>query len=235
MSIAADGFINGKREITRPTHRGLAERAVKGLHDAAFVELHRHVTEPLKILDLGAGTGAWAARLLACGYDVTCLDQSEECFSLNVPFVKADLNEDFSGALSGSYRVVTAIEVIEHVENPTHFLRQSRKVLAPGGILLLTTPNIECVAGRLRFLLDGHFRMFGRDARLNDATHVSPIQSYMFEKMTSAAELRVLSHKTSEAESSTSGYLSRVLSLLVSPFIRGLKTGDNHIFVLTGI
>ncbi|HYG82863.1 MAG TPA: class I SAM-dependent methyltransferase, partial [Pyrinomonadaceae bacterium] len=205
-----------------------------GLHDAAFRELEAHVSAPTTILDVGAGTGAWAARLLARDYHVTCLDRDADAFALDgVPFVRADLNGDFSALVNGEFAAVTAIEVIEHLENPTHFLGQCRKLLGAGGILLITTPNIECVAGRLRFLVDGHFRMFGQDERFNDPTHITPIQSYMFEKMSKAAGLRILSHTTSKAASKISGRLARALCSVISPLVRGIKTGDNHIYTLT--
>jgi 2-polyprenyl-3-methyl-5-hydroxy-6-metoxy-1,4-benzoquinol methylase len=234
VSITTESLTEPARESIKPNHSRLAERTVDGLHDAAFCELERCLAAPSKILDLGAGTGAWAARLLRHGHRVTCLDRNADAFALdNVPFVRADLNEDFSEAVEAEYPTVTAIEVLEHLENPTHFLRQCRKVLGEGGILLITTPNIECVAGRLRFLRDGNFRMFGRDDRFNDSTHISPIQSYMFEKMVKAAGLRVLSHTTSKAHSKISGHLARLLCSAVSPFIRGIKGGDNHIFILT--
>jgi SAM-dependent methyltransferase len=236
VSSTADELIKAERGLTNSQDIMLAEKTVRGLHDAAFHELERHVATPSNLLDLGAGTGAWAARLVEQGHQVTCLDRDAHAFALDtVPFMQADLNGEFSGAVSGEFAVMTAIEVIEHLENPTHFLRQCRKLLSANGILLITTPNVEGVAGRLRFLWSGNFRMFGRDERFNDPTHITPIQSYMFEKMSKAAGLRILSHMTSEARSETSRRLSRALCSVVSPFIKGIKSGDNHIYTLTGM
>lgn len=233
MSVVADSLTERKHDLGARSHPGLAEKTVSGLHAIAFRELQKHISGAASILDLGAGTGAWAARLLDGGYQVTCLDRNKDGFQLNeVPFVHADLNSEFSQMVPGKYDAVTAIEVIEHLENPTKFLRECRNLLTNQGILLITTPNIECVAGRLRFLLDGQFRMFGRDERFNDPTHISPIQSYMFEKMCTAAGLRVLTRNTSEAQSEISGPLARLLTSLVKPFVKGIKDGDNHVFTL---
>lgn len=44
---------------------------------------------------------------------------------------------------SGSCDVVSAIEVIEHLEDPSAFLAEVRRVLRPKGVLVLTTPNAE--------------------------------------------------------------------------------------------
>lgn len=236
MSVLPKSLTTSGHDLRNSSYQILAEKTVSGLHDAAFRELENHVPAPARILDLGAGTGAWAARLLDRGYEVTCLDCNKEGFRLNkVPFVHADLNSEFSEMVQGQYEAVTAIEVIEHLENPTKFLRQCRNLLSRDGILLITTPNIECVAGRLRFLFDGHFRMFARDERFNDPTHVSPIQSYMFEKMSTAAGLRLLSRDTSLAQSDISSPLARLLTALVNPFVRGITDGDNHVFTLTQV
>lgn len=234
MSTTTDGLIKTEGSLLNSQENRLAEKTIAGLHDAAFRELRRHVVAPSKILDLGAGTGAWAARLMEQGHWVTCLDRDAHAFALNtVPFVQADLNEEFSVAVSGEFAAVTAIEVIEHLENPTYFLRQCRKLLGENGILFITTPNVECVAGRLRFLWSGNFRMFGRDERLNDPTHITPIQSYMFEKMSKAAGLCIVSHTTTKSAPEISGSLSRALCSVVGPFIRGIKGGDNHLYTLT--
>lgn len=234
MSLATDQIRTGL--ATRPTASSFPEKTVSGLHDAAFFQMQRSVNAPARVLDLGAGSGAWAARLLKAGYAVTCVDSNGQDFALpDVPFVLADLNVQFSQMVEGEYAAVTAIEVIEHLENPTQFLRECRKFLGKSGILLITTPNIESVPGRLRFLLQGHFRMFGANERFSDPSHITPIQSYMFEKMVKASGLRVISHKTASAKSPISGNLVRVFGLLIKPFLTGFTTGDNHIYVLTPV
>lgn len=45
----------------------------------------------------------------------------------------------------GEFRGAVAVEVLEHVEEDELFLRQVRRVLAPGGFFLMTTPNGDCV------------------------------------------------------------------------------------------
>jgi SAM-dependent methyltransferase len=58
---------------------------------------------------------------------------------MGIPILKKDALSE----LKGSFDLVTAIEVIEHVIDPLSFLRQVRSLLKPGGILFLTTGNAE--------------------------------------------------------------------------------------------
>ena len=65
-----------------------------------------------------------------------------------------------------SFDAVFSTEGIEHLENHFSFLREIRRILKPGGVLLLTTPNITALHSRVRFF---GCCFFGRDARsLND-------------------------------------------------------------------
>jgi SAM-dependent methyltransferase len=52
--------------------------------------------------------------------------------------------------VAGSFDVVTAIEVIEHVPDPRSVLRQIRRLLKPGGLCFLTTGNAAPFRQRLR-------------------------------------------------------------------------------------
>jgi 2-polyprenyl-3-methyl-5-hydroxy-6-metoxy-1,4-benzoquinol methylase len=216
--------------------RALVARTMDGLHDEVLPRLASYVEPHSRILDLGAGTGAWAARLLALGYEVSCVELDIDGFVLDsVPCVCADLNEKFSAEIKGSYAAITSIEVIEHLENPRHFLRQCRNLLAEGGVFLITTPNIECIAGRLRFLRSGQFRMFDRDERLNEPTHITPIQTFMFEKAIKETGYRIVLHETTRLEPQITNPLARVICRFVAPLVSGFKGGDHHLFILEKI
>ena len=53
------------------------------------------------------------------------------------------LEEPELDALEGTFDVVTAIEVLEHTYDPVHELRRMRRLLRPGGLLVLTTGNVR--------------------------------------------------------------------------------------------
>ena len=215
------------------TLREPVEKAPPGVHEAAFSTLRRFAPAPARILDLGAGTGAWARRLASAGYEVTAVDCNAADWALPpIPLVNRDLNREFAESLDGPFDAVTSLEVIEHLENPWLFLRECQKLVSSAGVIVLTTPNIENAAGRLRFLLTGHIRGFDRHPSWNEPTHITPIQSYLFEKMCAAARLTLVWHGFTQPTESTRGALKRLLLSVLRPLLRGVRGGDHHVFVL---
>ncbi|NTV02381.1 MAG: class I SAM-dependent methyltransferase [Chlorobiaceae bacterium] len=88
----------------------------------------------------GAGI---AGRPVACGLDIgdrtPMTGMLEELFGCRFDTTSVDLD---TGALDGSYPVVAAFEVLEHLYNPLHLLLEARKVLDPGAAsrLFVSTP-----------------------------------------------------------------------------------------------
>jgi SAM-dependent methyltransferase len=56
----------------------------------------------------------------------------------------------------GAFDVVLSVEGIEHVAASFAFLRETRRVLKPGGVLLLTTPNTLCLRSRMAYAWTGN-------------------------------------------------------------------------------
>jgi SAM-dependent methyltransferase len=51
---------------------------------------------------------------------------------------------------------------VEHLQDQFHFVRECRRVLKPGGRLVLSTPNILNLASRLKYLLTGFYSLVPR-------------------------------------------------------------------------
>ncbi|MCP2268099.1 2-polyprenyl-6-hydroxyphenyl methylase / 3-demethylubiquinone-9 3-methyltransferase [Actinokineospora diospyrosa] len=118
--------------------------------------LTEHLPAGAVVADLGAGGGEVGDLLGRRGLrPVACDVVAEACraaLRAGVAAVRLDV-----GALlpvrTGSLDGVLAGEIIEHVYDPALLLAECHRVLRPGGILVLTTPNLAPAQDRLRFLL----------------------------------------------------------------------------------
>jgi len=109
-----------------------------------------------RVLDLGCGEGDFTVWLAEAGARVLGVDVAEAALRRarrrhpGVEFELAPIDGELP-VPDASYDVVWASEVIEHVADTGRWLSEVRRVLAPGGRLLVTTPS----HGRLRLALGG--------------------------------------------------------------------------------
>lgn len=112
-----------------------------------------------RALDVGCGAGLLCEPLARLGADVTGVDASAENVAVAHAHAEgAGLAIDYrAGELAalglGQFDLVTAMEVIEHVADKAAFVRQLAAHLAPGGLLVLSTPNRTALSRAL--LVDG--------------------------------------------------------------------------------
>jgi len=104
-------------------------------------------------------------------------------------WVQADLDGDDWNLGDKRFDLISAIEVLEHLENPGRFLDRVTKHLASGGYFLVTTPSIQSIRARLRFLVTGRLPHFDNKA---EPTHVHPWTLDVLERMASRHGLRIL-------------------------------------------
>jgi SAM-dependent methyltransferase len=118
--------------------------------------LRAEVRRGERVLDLGCGDGVFTAELATAGARVIGVDVAQAALDrgrANYPGLEFRL-VPFEGPLplaDNSFEVVWSSEVIEHVADTARWLSEVRRVLTPGGRLLITTPS----HGRLRLLLGG--------------------------------------------------------------------------------
>lgn len=102
-----------------------------------------------RVLDVGCGAGYGAAHLAQPAERVTAIDISAEAISearrrYPVPNVQFEVASATSIPFAdASFDVVTAFEVIEHIEEWNRLITEAARVLAPGGLALISTPNRE--------------------------------------------------------------------------------------------
>jgi ubiquinone/menaquinone biosynthesis C-methylase UbiE len=100
---------------------------------------------PPRVLDLGCGDGRYAARLAAAGYEVTGVDPSEEALArARRAYPQLDLTPPRpDGTLpfaDNSFDAAICIYVLEHVVDTQTLLSEVRRVLVPGGRLIVAVP-----------------------------------------------------------------------------------------------
>ena len=110
-------------------------------------------------LDLSAGDGLSSRLLAERGWRVV----STEFHTRKPGWVAANLNDDLPFR-SARFDLVLMLEVIEHLADIPHVLREISRVMRPGGIAIVTTPNRLNVSSRIHYLLSGYYK--GRRAPL---------------------------------------------------------------------
>ena len=127
---------------------GLRRRAVyDGLREAFPAFPNR--TDNL-LIDVGCGRGDFLARMKSLGWNVLGIEpdpvSSELACARGIAVYNGRLEE--AGLACGVADQVTLNHVLEHADDPAGLLKECRRVLRPGGRLVLYTPNAESLGHR---------------------------------------------------------------------------------------
>lgn len=116
----------------------------------------RYVDGPgRRVLDLGCRDGALAKAYLD-GNEIVGVDADREALAdaakLGIETHWADLDQPLDFA-DGSFDVVVAGELLEHLRDPLRLVAEIRRVLQPGGTFIASVPNAYRLKRRVLFLL----------------------------------------------------------------------------------
>lgn len=104
---------------------------------------------PETLLDIGCGRGFLLDQLSSRGLTgLTGVDVYDDVRSEHWDYARGDVTREMPFA-DASFECVVAGEIIEHVPDPDSFLREIRRVLKPGGTLIISTPNMVSWANRI--------------------------------------------------------------------------------------
>lgn len=105
------------------------------------------------VLDVACGTGAWLAELASRGVIPAGIDISERAVAAaRVRLPSADLREGIAETLpfgDGHFDLVTCMGSLEHFLDQPGALREMRRVMRPGGQVLILVPNAGFLTRRL--------------------------------------------------------------------------------------
>jgi len=121
-------------------------------------------TGPLKILDTCCGRGQVAQVLALKGHDMQGCDAADY-FSADkstIQFKQTDLNNSFPYE-EQCFDVVLNGEGLEYLDDTDNFLRESSRILKPGGRLIISIPNLQSISSSITFLRTGCLSGYSRD------------------------------------------------------------------------
>ena len=186
--------------------------------------LHKIIIDTVKdrkgrVLDVPSGPGYLLRDLTQLGFTGIAgeIDEKLHVFS-DLDYRKIDMTARFDFP-DASFDYVACVEGIEHIENHFHFLREVRRVLKPGGKLLLTTPNVSSLESRWNFFVSGFHQLAEKPIPLDTENiyfeHINPIPFHQLYFACAKARLKVTELKTHRYRKG-----SRLLYYLFYPFIR---------------
>ncbi len=132
--------------------------ASKGLTDFVQLKVKLHqagvdTSKGLRLLDVGCGIGTFLLNPQQEGWDVAGLELNPQAAEYAIRTRKLKVR---AGSIEGrtefdsqSFDVVTAFGVIEHLAEPVFAIRECKRLLRPGGFLVLQTPTEDGLLRRL--------------------------------------------------------------------------------------
>jgi ubiquinone/menaquinone biosynthesis C-methylase UbiE len=131
------------------------------------------------VLDAACGSGYGSGILAQRARRVVAVDLSSEALAYarehyqlpNIEFARADLSEPI-GLPDGSCDAIVSFETIEHVPNQRVMLSEFHRILKPGGMLIISSPDRDIITGRAHEINEFHV------AELSKLEFVDLIGSY---------------------------------------------------------
>ena len=200
----------------------------------SLARLSRWIRPGTNVLELGAAAGYFTEWLKQQGAIVDVVDIDPEAGRAAEPFARrvvvADLDADgWEAALDGGsippvYDFILCADVLEHLRDGARLLARLRPLLAPGGELLLSVPNVAHAA-IIAGLFDDRFEYGGEG--LLDPTHLHLYTWRSVGGLLRDAGFRILEWDATELTPYATEFRTRVEAL--SPALReALGSGTRH-------
>ena len=201
-------------------HLGFARRA---LGCSMGCSMRRSMGRGLRVLDAGCGSGLFLRELLArdpalmaVGIDASPRAAALASRRYGVPAIAADLaRAPFADA---SFDLIAMFHVLEHVRDPAAYLGTVRRLLAPGGRLVVQTPNLDC----------WQYRVFGtRWSGLDMPRHLYDFRLQDLRRLLESCAFRVIRVKHFSWRDNPAG-LATTIAPGLEPVARAARGGQSR-------
>ncbi len=151
--------------------------------------IERFLPSGSSVLDVGANPLLFTAAVAKRGYRVTGLDLAPErsassAAKLGLNILKCNIEHELFPVGDGEFQAVVFNEVFEHLRiNLIFTMQQVFRVLAPNGVLILSTPNLKSLSGLTNFLLHGRATscvgdIYSEYEKLSKLGHMGHVREY---------------------------------------------------------
>ncbi len=154
---------------------------------AASVVMGWKLPRSARIADIGGGAGQFARKLLDSFDAVDLVDHEATPVPARIIYRIADLNDPWP-IESGNYDGAVSLEVIEHLENPRHFMRELARILRGDGRCFVTTPNQLSISSKACLAVRGQFRDFSSNCY---PAHITALVKQDLERIANEAGFKV--------------------------------------------
>jgi SAM-dependent methyltransferase len=141
-SLKIKNYFNKASENYSENSNGFPWSLLRGLEAQAFLNSFLKNGPKNSLLEIGVGTGFYTKHFLDSGYELACLDISDEMLKkLNLPKVKMILGNVEETEIQNQYDVILMLGIVEFLESPWNTLRKIKHSLNEEGRLYIFFPR----------------------------------------------------------------------------------------------
>lgn len=113
------------------------------IYDRFYKQHIKIKSKKIRLLDIGSGKGNYLVGFSRCGIESYGLDKRKECVKIlkNFDIRECDIEKEKIPFRDNFFDFVFSKSVLEHVMNTENFLKETLRVLKPGGIAVILTPD----------------------------------------------------------------------------------------------
>lgn len=192
--------------------------------------------EPVRILNVGCATGHSSEWLGEFG-QVESIEYDEECAEMARQFTGLHVRQGNAEALEyadGSFDLVTAFDVLEHIPRDQVAASELQRVCAPGGLVLATVPAFQALWSE-HDEINQHCRRY-RVKELERLFHGSVLKAgyFNFWLFPAVAAMRLAQRFFKRRAAAPTSDFQRNPNSFLSPFLLRLLASERHLLTVPG-